>query len=453
MRLLPDSIAGRAILALALALLLSHAVALALFTINRADSLTALGEHLAGERIASVVRLMEDTLPEERPRTLKRLAMPGLRMAWSPEPLVTQSPQGWAADLAQGMSRRLDGTELRVARGHGEPPSWAASPMSHDMHEVLHPPFGRSLLISVKLDDGSWLNFAAAAPPPPDGRGGLWHPRFILPFTLMTLAVGLITAGAVRRTTRPLAVFAAAAERLGMDVTAPPVSERGPREVRRAAHAFNEMQTRLRRFIDDRTQMLAAISHDLRTPITRLKLRAEFIDDDEQRAKMLADLDEMEQMIAATLSFARDDVTREQRKAVDVAALLQGLCDDFGALYAGPERLVTEARPTGLKRAFANLIDNAVKYGIDPEVRLVEQPDVLRITVADHGPGIPEAEHERVFAPFYRLESSRNRETGGTGLGLAVARSAIRAHGGDIALSATAPGGGLTVEVTLPRGG
>ncbi|MBI5165852.1 MAG: two-component sensor histidine kinase, partial [Magnetospirillum sp.] len=220
--------------------------------------------------------------------------------------------------------------------------------------------------------------------------------------------------------------------------------------------AFNRMQARIRRFVDDRTQMLAAISHDLRTPITRLKLRAEFVEDDEQRTRMLADLDEMERMIAATLAFARDDAAREERRPVDLAALAHGLIEDAAAAGAaatsgGLDSLVMDSRPMACKRALANLIDNAVKYGGHVALTVEADAGEARFLIDDGGPGIPEADRERVFAPFVRLESSRNRDTGGSGLGLSVARAAIRAQGGDIRFG-DRPGGGLRVTVTLPRG-
>jgi signal transduction histidine kinase len=264
----------------------------------------------------------------------------------------------------------------------------------------------------------------------------------------------------VRRAARPLGALAVAAERLGTDIAAPPIAEKGPREVRLALHAFNEMQGRLQRVVHDRTQMLAAISHDLRTPITRMKLRAELVEDLEQRAKMIADLDEMEAMVAATLSFARDDPAREPLIRLDLAALLQSLCADAVACgaevrYEGPARLVFTGRATALKRAFANLIDNAVKYGGACRVTAMEaatateKNGVVVVTVEDDGPGIPETERERVFEPFYRIETSRSRATGGVGLGLSVVRGAVRAHGGDITL-ANRPEGGLRATVTLP---
>ncbi|TAN61609.1 MAG: HAMP domain-containing protein [Magnetospirillum sp.] len=278
----------------------------------------------------------------------------------------------------------------------------------------------------------------------------------MLPLLLALVLVTGVALYAVRKATLPFARFAAAAERLGVDVAAPPMAETGPREVRRAAQAFNVMQSRISRFVQDRTQMLAAISHDLKTPITRLRLRAEFVEDDEQRAKMLADLEEMEAMIASTLAFARDDATSEPRLRLDFAAMVQGMVEDMEDLgadctYAGPQSLVIEARPAALKRAVANVVDNAVKYGGGARLDLVPSGDEIHLVIDDDGPGIPESAFERVFSPFVRLEASRSRDTGGSGLGLAVARAAIRAHGGDISL-ANRHEGGLRVTLSLPTG-
>jgi signal transduction histidine kinase len=214
------------------------------------------------------------------------------------------------------------------------------------------------------------------------------------------------------------------------------------------------MQRRIQRFIQDRTQMLAAISHDLRTPITRLRLRAEFIDDDVQREKMLSDLEDMETMIGSTLTFARDDAANEPVASVDVAAIVAALCGDHQAAgrdvtYSGPDSLELMARPIAFKRAINNFVDNAIKYGKSARVSLDPGYEELSIYIDDDGPGIPVEERERVFAPFIRLESSRSRETGGTGLGLTIARNAIRSMGGDVTLT-NRPEGGLRVTVNLP---
>jgi len=259
---------------------------------------------------------------------------------------------------------------------------------------------------------------------------------------------------AVRRSTAPLSVFARASEQLGRDMNAPGLSVDGPPEFSRAANAFNNMQKRLQKLIGDRTKMLAAVSHDLRTPVTRLRLRAEFVTDEEQREKMLADLAQMEGMISATLSFARLDSSDERRKSLDLAGLVQSVCDDAAELgrdvkYEGPLRVSYLGRPLALRRVFDNLTDNAVKYGMQANVSLVETAQKIVVTITDEGPGIPTTEVERVFDPFYRLETSRNPETGGVGLGLAVVRSIVRGHGGEVTLN-NRESGGLRVTVTLP---
>jgi len=211
--------------------------------------------------------------------------------------------------------------------------------------------------------------------------------------------------------------------------------------------------------VEDRTELLTAIGHDLRTPITRLKLRAEFVEDDEQRGKMMADLEELEAMVSATLAFGRDARTTEPVTSLDLAELVRTVLDEAGdarqeaanrLAYEGPAHLTVRARPLALKRALTNLVSNAVIYGTSALVRLVPSTDdMLVIEVEDDGPGIPPGELDRVFEPFHRGEPSRNRETGGVGLGLPIARNIFRAHGGDVTLS-NRPTGGTKAMVTLP---
>jgi signal transduction histidine kinase len=305
--------------------------------------------------------------------------------------------------------------------------------------------------VSIKFAENTWFNARVLLTVGEDAQSRI---RPLIFMTFISMFIGLAALWGVYRAFRPLAIFAGAAERLGVDVNAAPLTEEGPSEVRRAARAFNTMQSRLKRFIQDRTQMLAAISHDLRTPITRLRLRAEFVDDDDQRAKMLKDLEEMEQMIAATLAFSRDDAASEPVVPLDLGGLLGGLAADYRAGrhdvgYDGPARLDVDARPLALKRALTNLIDNAIKYGERARISINSLGDAVEILIDDDGPGIPERDHERVFAPFVRLEASRSRETGGVGLGLTIARNTIRGMGGDVEL-ATRMQGGLRVRVTLP---
>jgi len=231
--------------------------------------------------------------------------------------------------------------------------------------------------------------------------------------------------------------------------------EKGPEEVSRAARAFNTMQARLARYIRDRTRVLAAMSHDLKTPITRLRLRAELLEDPQARAKFTKDLDEMESMVGATLDFLRGQESGEAVQPVDIGALLESLQADLAEIggtvrIEGAVRSPFPGRPQALKRCLANLLENAVKYGKSAGVTVDDDGARLEIRIRDEGPGIPPEELEKVFAPFYRVEGSRSRETGGTGLGLAIAKSVAEAHGGSLVLRNRAEGG-LEAMLVLPR--
>jgi signal transduction histidine kinase len=217
---------------------------------------------------------------------------------------------------------------------------------------------------------------------------------------------------------------------------------------------MNEMQDRLRRFVRDRTMLVAAISHDLRTPLTRMRLRAEFVTDPELQQQLLRNIDQMESMIAETLQFASEDARQEATRPIDLGALVESICIDMAdarndVVCTVDGQAVLNCQAMALRRALTNLVDNAVKHGKRAEVTFSTADGAAILRVKDDGPGVPESEFENVFAPFYRLERSRSRETGGAGLGLAVARNIVRGHGGDITLS-NDPAGGLVLTVFLP---
>lgn len=307
------------------------------------------------------------------------------------------------------------------------------------------------VLIQAPLSDGQWLRFTV---PDPDSLGGFPYRHFAERVALAAFLVWLLSLWTARRLAAPIAAFASAAERLGKGTDTPPLAERGPHELRVATRAFNDMQDRLQRFVRDRTQMLAAMSHDLRTPLTRMTLRAEFIEDPWEKRKMLGDLAEMIAMIESTLTFAREDFNRETRALVDLRALIESICQDAADTRAViscsvAERIDLECRPQALRRAITNLVDNALKYGGSAHVEVLKETGKVLVLIEDQGPGIPPDQHERVFTPFYRLESSRNRETGGAGLGLALVRTIVHGHGGSVTL-ANRTEGGLRVRVELP---
>jgi len=313
------------------------------------------------------------------------------------------------------------------------------------------------LTISINLAPGTasggrWLNMRTIVRTQPPTFEGL-----ALASVIATAAVlVIIVVFTVRRTTRPLRELAGAAERFGRGEMVAPLAEHGPSDVRRTVAAFNAMQDRLKRFVDDRTSMLAAISHDLRTPITSLRLRAEMVEDAEARDAMMRTLADMQTMVEATLSFAKDEATVEATRTVDLAALLDSLCDDLAAMgkdvtfAENDEKLAIACRPTALGRALRNLIENSVNYGLRARVSVHREGDEVVVEIDDDGPGIAEADLTRVFEPFVRLETSRSKQTGGIGLGLSIARTIIHAHGGKIDL-ANAVDGGLRATVRLPN--
>jgi signal transduction histidine kinase len=315
------------------------------------------------------------------------------------------------------------------------------------------------MLIEAALSDGHWLLVASTLDLPPTidpVATEFSRASFATWLVLSVLLAVLLSMLAARRLIKPLSELAIAVEQLGGSGDAPHLLPRGPREVQGTMRAFNRMQERLRRFNDDRTRMIAAMSHDLRTPLTRLRLRAELVEDHDQQQKMLADLDMMGGMIESVLSFARDDTEHESRSLVDLSALVEGICqdaDDAGepVTFSGPRGVTISCRPTAMRRAISNLVDNAVKYGRSSTVSLIPEADRAVVIVEDEGPGIPRSEREKVFEPFYRIESSRDPDTGGVGLGLSVTRSIIWEHGGDIVL-ANRKGGGLSVRLELPIG-
>lgn len=307
------------------------------------------------------------------------------------------------------------------------------------------------LRIAFRIGPEEWLLII----PKSDGQEAARMIRNVLLPLFAVVVIGLLAIWVARGIVRPLDDLAAAAEKLGRDRELSLVSDFNAPELQAIGSSFNAMQLRLKRFVDDRLQMIAAISHDLRTPLTRLRLFAEYLPDQEQRRQVLADIADMEAMMSATLTFASNQLKDEPHSIVDLASLLISLCDtaaDAGSTvsYDGPDHAKLSCRPVAIRRALTNLIDNGCKFGDIVQVTLRETADAVVITVADDGPGIPADQREAAFRPFTRLESSRNRETGGTGLGLTIAQEVIQAHRGTIQLGESGLGG-LLVTVTLPK--
>lgn len=462
--LLPRTVAGWVIATVLAGLATSQLLTLAMHERERDATAVALESFHVGERIAGIVGLMQRTSPERRDELARQLDASTMWVGWGSDGTVAADSQEWHAALlkaavdralAPGSWRQIHVAALpRGERAPTPPPHHADVGPRHDglrLEAIAHGiARGPSYALAIQLDDGSWLNFVA----PMGGSAASWSAELIAELGLSLAVVVALSLVAIRHVTAPLRALAGAAKQFGTDIAAPDLVPRGPRELRQTIVAFNEMRGRIRRFVEDRVLMVAAISHDLRTPLTRLRLRAEFVDDDEQQAKMLADLDEMEAMIAEVLAFSREEIVVEERRPLDLAALVEEICAEPRRAEGGPALkrggpVPVVGRPSALRRCVANLVGNARRHGESVQVTVRRAGGDAVVTIEDDGPGIPTEELERVFRPFYRLERSRSREAGGTGLGLTVARTVARSHGGDVRLE-NRDTGGLRAIVTLP---
>lgn len=463
-RFLPDSVAGWVIVVLVGGLAITQVVTIAINASTRSETIAVFAHFRLADRMADLVRLVVATPPARRSELLASLRSGTLLASWGPQPgstgidtndaraeVFSQVMQAAMWDVSWRTLRVSFSPAPAIAEIPGNRPNDPTTTVGRRLDRILTQHTKVPLLhVALELEDGSWVNLEAPFVEEPD----VLSTRSLVLLMLAALAIVAASVWAVRRLTEPLETLAHAAARLGSDVNAPPLEERGARELREAARAFNAMQGQLQHFVRDRMQMTAAISHDLRTPITRLRLRAELVDDEEQRRKMLADLDHMEALIDSTLTFAREDANREPAVSVDLVSLVDDVCQDRpeATFQVDPvigARLPCQCRPVALHRCIDNLVNNAIKYGQVARVTLEREDSTARIRVDDDGPGIPPSDLERVFKPYERLEASRNEETGGAGLGLAIARMIARGHGGDVRLE-NRPGGGLTATLTLP---
>ena len=467
MKFAPKTLFGRMMLILIAGLLLAQIISAALLLKDRRDIIQDRFGLSLIQRIASVVTLMEEMPPEKREQMLTALSSSTFRVTLSDEPFETDNRFPASNHMIFLLQQALpEYDEVRVSVG--EMPQglrrhwgrWSAQPGMPMMeppprHNDVKP-WRRAAppiiaTAQIKLHDGQWIIFHR---PLPD-EAIAWPFKLLGLLTILIISVILISFFAVRLATRPLTTLASAADSLGKNIDQPPLKETGPREVKQAAQAFNTMQDRLKRYIDDRNQVLAAVSHDLKTPITRLRLRTELLDDTELAGKIDADLQEMEQMVAASLDYLRGTDSKEKLVTVDINNLLESIQDDMQEM--GWEMTLEstpipplKGRPLGLKRCFSNLIENAVRYGDKAHVQFKNRERQLQIIIADEGPVVSAEALENLFKPFHRGEQSRSKETGGTGLGLGIARNIARAHGGDVILR---PGKtqGIEAIVTLPR--
>jgi signal transduction histidine kinase len=463
MSLLPRSLFGRTLLVLAVGLMLAQLGSMAIHLFDRGSSVYRLASLQIAARIGQTARILNRLPAAERHKVVEEVSGRHLRVALTERPVAVASGFTEHDPYERQFTEALQGqigtpSPLRVdinpqphARGFGGE-GLAAGPlelwMARHFYFLLPAPF--SIVVQVGLQDGTFAVFDVNVPQEPLSRL-----ESLVPLLMLLLLVCFVVAALlVRMTTRSLDRLARAADAIGQDPGSGPLPESGPGEIRRVIAAFNRMQERLRRYLVERGRLLGAISHDLKTPITRLRLRAEMLSDPELRAKMLRDLDEMQTMVGTTLDFFAAVGKDSQRQPVDVGALIESVCEDrreagqtlsVQGTPVGPYR----ADPQALRRCLENLIENAIRYGASADIAIRDSPQRLTIAIRDRGPGMPESELERVFEPFYRLDGSRNMDRGGTGLGLSIARNIARWHGGEVTLSNA--GQGLVAELALPR--
>jgi signal transduction histidine kinase len=439
---MPSSLSARLALILLAGLAGAQSLSLWLHWSERAAVVTeARGLHMA-DRIADVVRQLEAGAAAGYPRAIARLQADDLRVVLIDERQVSPFPP--RGQIQAGVAARLGGErEIRSAGGMGKGGGMGGmGRMAQD---------SASRTFDLRLRDGQWVRVMATLQPGAPALPGWFYAYLAASLGIVAVVVMLV----VRQATTPLRHLAQAADTLGQNLDAPPLAEAGSTEVRTAAQAFNRMRDKLRRLIEERSRALAAVSHDLRTPLTRLRLRSELIEDERLREQMAADLDAMAQMIDATLDYLRGLRENEPIRPIDINALVQSLAEDSSA----PGRCVTVSgqalhaypgRLTALRRALQNLIDNACKHGSNPRLRIADGAEALRLAVEDDGPGIPAAALPLVTEPYYRPDGARAADTGGVGLGLSIVKDVALLHGGELIL-ANRPEGGLSATLVLPR--
>jgi signal transduction histidine kinase len=407
-----------------------HLIITATFLIHRPDQIDPSIDR-GHSQLAAMAQLLGSAPAAERPVLFADIARA------FPQLDIESLPAGPAPAASEPDGPELRGLHRRLGSGYR-------------IFSLPHPETGRR--IGIALPDGTMIS---AKMLPDQRQRPFWSGPWMMTLLFAVISVTLLGLWAARALTAPLSSFARAAESFSLNGAAAPLPERGPEEIRSVAKALNRMRERISALIDDRTRMLAAISHDLRTPITRMRLRSEFIEDEMHRSRMLSDLDQMRSMLESVLSFLRNDRKLESMTLVDIAITLQLVADQFADMghkvaYDGPVHAMATLRPDDLHRSITNLVENAVRYGASATIRLAVSSDTATIDVEDDGPGISDERKDVMLEPFVRGDDARNMdEVTGFGLGLSIARSIVLAHGGELSLNDQQPHG-LIVRIRLP---
>ena len=477
-RLWPQSLFAQLMITLLIILSLAQIISGVILYYERGQSLNKILELKSIEQVSSMVRFLNELTPQAREKAITAFNSSDLRVSFDVNllPESTQSSNQIQESIRNSLTNVLDQNQsLRIqflekhdhqlnnnfeSLKNGSSDNAYNSNDGNDFNSVqkmIHEMMGTSsftefhILIQVKLDDGSWVSFIQHFP---EGLFNFPH-RIITSLIILVVTTFFLSLFIVHKITKPINTLAFAADELGRDIERPPIDESGPQEVSQAAHAFNIMQAKINQHIKDRGRLLAAISHDLKTPITRLRLRSELLNDTELESKFLSDLDDMQSMVNETLDYMRGQDKTESIQKIDINALINSITQDMQDVghvieYNEGEQILYNGRPLALKRCLINLLENAIRYGDKATIYIEESAENLSIRIVDTGPGIPEEQMEHIFDPFFRLESSRNRSSGGMGLGLGIARDIARNNGGEIYLH-NRKGGGLEAVLVLSK--
>jgi signal transduction histidine kinase len=465
MRLVPRTLAARTIVLLLVGLLLAQLLGTAIDILDRGKAFYRSTTLQTAERIADIAKTLDVVRPDQRAEIVRRLSDHGLAIA------LSQGPQ-----LSDRVAERSYARAFHAMLRHDLGPGWRvnvqlhriAAPPSHStafladapadffdryltLRQFYPLPRGFAFVTRVQLSDNSLVTFSAPLPYETITRFYVLLPKLALMLAIV-IAVLLV---AVRWVTRPMKRMAQAALALGQDLDRVPIAESGPTEIRTTARALNVMQMRLQEYVRDRAAMLAALSHDLKTYITRLRLRSELLPESHHRDRLITDIGEMATMVDSTLEYLHGISPTPGRAQFDAMALVESVridAEDMGwpVAVTGTTTQPFYGNAQDLRRCLMNLVDNAVKYGGRATIQLDDDTDALTIRVCDPGSGIPAGERERVFEPFYRSGCAESRDLGGTGLGLSIARTIARAHGGDVVLENAKPQG-FCAAIRLPR--
>jgi len=464
-RLLPQTLPVWVLLIVIAGLLISQVATLYIVSRDRAAANDVVDLYRLNDRAYSLVQLMHAATPEERKLTASGLFDPTYAVTVSDTPAVTSSIAGddelaELEDILVGRLSKFGVTDARVRRDPAsqdtdEPGSFTNGPDAGQVERdllVLAADFAQSdkLTASLRFADGQWLNFTEPITP----AGPILSFNSVPLYSLIAGLIVVMSIWSLRRVTAPYLMMETAVKRIGNDLKSPPIPETGSREIRAAAKAINSMQARLLEHVEDREHLAAALAHDLRTPITRMRLRLELLRNSAVREALAHDLADVEGIASSVIDFATFEVTEEKAERIDFWSLVESIADGFEQVsFENDETrsrgLICIARPVALKRCVTNLVQNAVTYGKRAHLSLGKSDHTITLTIRDEGPGIPAAQIDAVFGSFVRLEQSRNRQTGGLGLGLSIARSIARAAGGEISLK-NHPEGGLLTQLTLP---